>query len=157
MAHSIFDWDDEEEKKGQEADRRAFHPQEQRILQIVKDAGVPIYAKPGFEADDLIATMARDRPQKILDMKATSVAKEVRSNGPPGTARAAPSHDVVMAVEDRISAAPKAIRRAAATKSSVTRAMSASSIAFVRFMMIGLNLGVGDRPRSPVAAATGPA
>ena len=35
-----------------------FHPQEQRILQIVKDAGVPIFFKPGFEADDLIATMA---------------------------------------------------------------------------------------------------
>ena len=26
--------------------------------QIVRDAGVPIFAKPGFEADDLIATMA---------------------------------------------------------------------------------------------------
>ncbi len=36
-----------------------FHPQEQRILQIVRDAGVPIFAKPGYEADDLIATMAK--------------------------------------------------------------------------------------------------
>src|SRR5438105_3061093 len=36
-----------------------FLPQEQRILQIVRDAGVPIFAKPGFEADDLIATMAK--------------------------------------------------------------------------------------------------
>ncbi len=36
-----------------------FEPQETRILQIVRDAGVPIYGKPGFEADDLIATMAR--------------------------------------------------------------------------------------------------
>ena len=36
-----------------------FYPQEQRILQIVRDAGVPIFAKPGFEADDLIATMAK--------------------------------------------------------------------------------------------------
>jgi DNA polymerase-1 len=35
-----------------------FGPQEARILQIVRDAGVPIFAKPGFEADDLIATMA---------------------------------------------------------------------------------------------------
>src|SRR5947209_1703261 len=36
-----------------------FHPQEQRILRIVKDAGIPIFAAPGYEADDLIATMAR--------------------------------------------------------------------------------------------------
>jgi DNA polymerase-1 len=36
-----------------------FHPQEARILQIVRDAGVPIFAKAGFEADDLIATMAK--------------------------------------------------------------------------------------------------
>src|SRR3954467_10867662 len=35
-----------------------FLPQEERILRVVKDAGVPIYAKPGFEADDLLATMA---------------------------------------------------------------------------------------------------
>jgi DNA polymerase-1 len=35
-----------------------FGPQEERILQIVRDSGIPIFAKPGFEADDLIATMA---------------------------------------------------------------------------------------------------
>ena len=36
-----------------------FNPQEQRILQIVRDAGVPIFVKPGFEADDVIATLAK--------------------------------------------------------------------------------------------------
>src|SRR5439155_2085619 len=36
-----------------------FLPQERRILEIVRDAGVPIFSKPGFEADDVIATMAR--------------------------------------------------------------------------------------------------
>ncbi len=36
-----------------------FFPQEERILRLVRDAGIPIFAKPGFEADDLIATMAR--------------------------------------------------------------------------------------------------
>src|SRR3954463_6162460 len=36
-----------------------FFPQEKRILEIVKDAGVPIFSKAGFEADDLIATMAK--------------------------------------------------------------------------------------------------
>ena len=36
-----------------------FNPQEERILRIVRDSGVPIFVKPGFEADDVIATMAR--------------------------------------------------------------------------------------------------
>src|SRR4051794_5844256 len=36
-----------------------FVPQEQRILQVVKDAGVPIFAAPRYEADDLIATMVK--------------------------------------------------------------------------------------------------
>src|SRR3954463_6577300 len=30
-----------------------FKPQEKRILDIVRDAGVPIFCKPGYEADDL--------------------------------------------------------------------------------------------------------
>ena len=36
-----------------------FRPQEERILQIVRDAGVPIFVKAGFEADDLIATFVK--------------------------------------------------------------------------------------------------
>ena len=36
-----------------------FFPQERRILQIVRAAGIPVFAKPGYEADDLIATMVR--------------------------------------------------------------------------------------------------
>ena len=36
-----------------------FRPQEQRILEIVREVGVPIFAKGGFEADDLIATFAK--------------------------------------------------------------------------------------------------
>src|ERR1700710_1292820 len=36
-----------------------FRPQEERILRIVRDAGIPIFVKPGFEADDVIATMAK--------------------------------------------------------------------------------------------------
>ena len=35
-----------------------FNPQEERVLRIVKDAGVPIFVQPRFEADDVIATMA---------------------------------------------------------------------------------------------------
>src|SRR6059058_1680129 len=35
-----------------------FFPQEERILEIVRDIGIPIFVKPGYEADDLLATMA---------------------------------------------------------------------------------------------------
>jgi len=36
-----------------------FLPQEQQILRLVRDAGVPLFAMEGFEADDLIATFVR--------------------------------------------------------------------------------------------------
>ncbi len=36
-----------------------FGPQEARILQICRDAGVPIYFVPAYEADDVLATMAK--------------------------------------------------------------------------------------------------
>jgi DNA polymerase-1 len=55
-----------------------FHPQEQRILQIVKDAGIPIFAKPGFEADDLIATMARDLCEHDFEVFLVSKDKDLR-------------------------------------------------------------------------------
>lgn len=55
-----------------------FNPQEQRILQIVRDAGVPIFAKPGFEADDLIATMARKLCDQGWDIFLVSKDKDLR-------------------------------------------------------------------------------
>jgi DNA polymerase-1 len=36
-----------------------FGPQEARILQICRDAGVPIFFVPAYEADDVLATMAK--------------------------------------------------------------------------------------------------
>ncbi len=35
-----------------------FLPQEQRIFSIVRDSGLPMFEVPGFEADDIIATLA---------------------------------------------------------------------------------------------------
>lgn len=46
-------------KANRQAPPPDFHPQEQKILQIVRDIGVRVFVKPGFEADDLLATMAR--------------------------------------------------------------------------------------------------
>src|ERR1700760_370134 len=55
-----------------------FYPQEERILRIVRDAGVPIFEKPGFEADDLIATMAKNLCDKGLDIYLVSKDKDLR-------------------------------------------------------------------------------
>src|SRR4051794_16824442 len=55
-----------------------FHPQEERIIQIVKDVGVPIFVKPGFEADDLIATMARQLCEQDYEVFLVSKDKDLR-------------------------------------------------------------------------------
>src|SRR4051794_209677 len=55
-----------------------FHPQEQRILRIVKDAGVPIFCKPGFEADDVIATMAKRLCDQDFEIFLVSKDKDLR-------------------------------------------------------------------------------
>src|SRR4051794_37711626 len=53
-------------------------PQEARILQIVRDAGIPIFVKPGFEADDLIATIARKLCDKGYEIVMVSKDKDLR-------------------------------------------------------------------------------
>lgn len=55
-----------------------FEPQERRILQIVRDAGVPVFGKPGFEADDLIATMVKRLHDKGFDVVIVSKDKDLR-------------------------------------------------------------------------------
>jgi DNA polymerase-1 len=55
-----------------------FAPQEQRILEIVHDAGVPIFAKPGYEADDLIATIAHELCDKDYEILVVSKDKDLR-------------------------------------------------------------------------------
>jgi DNA polymerase-1 len=55
-----------------------FNPQEDRILQIVRDAGVPIFVKPGFEADDVIATMAKKLEGQGFEVFLVSKDKDLR-------------------------------------------------------------------------------
>ena len=55
-----------------------FAPQEERILKIVRDAGVPIFAKPGFEADDLIATLAKRLCNQGYEIFLVSKDKDLR-------------------------------------------------------------------------------
>ncbi|WP_428937079.1 DNA polymerase I [Fontivita pretiosa] len=55
-----------------------FFPQEQRIIRIVRDAGVPIFCKPGCEADDLIATIAQKLCDRGFDIYLVSRDKDLR-------------------------------------------------------------------------------
>jgi DNA polymerase-1 len=55
-----------------------FNPQEERILRIVRDAGVPIFVKPGFEADDVIATMATKLKNQGYEIFLVSKDKDLR-------------------------------------------------------------------------------
>ncbi|MEL7238908.1 MAG: 5'-3' exonuclease H3TH domain-containing protein, partial [Planctomycetota bacterium] len=54
-----------------------FKPQEERIIQLVKDAGIPIYVAPGFEADDLIASIV-DQNKGEYDFHLVSKDKDLR-------------------------------------------------------------------------------
>src|SRR6266850_4687690 len=55
-----------------------LEPQEKRILRIVEDAGIPVFAKRGFEADDLIATMAKKLRDQGWDIVLVSKDKDLR-------------------------------------------------------------------------------
>jgi DNA polymerase-1 len=67
-----------EYKSNRKAPPDDFHPQEERILRIVRDAGLPIFAKAGFEADDLIATMAKRLCDKGFETFMVSKDKDLR-------------------------------------------------------------------------------
>jgi 5'-3' exonuclease len=50
---------DPEYKANREPPPEDLIPQIKRIIQIVKAAGIPILCEPGFEADDVLATLCR--------------------------------------------------------------------------------------------------
>src|SRR5205807_4568567 len=65
-------------KAQREAPPEDFAPQEKRILEIVRDAGVPIFAKHTFEADDLIATMVKQLCDLDYEVLLVSNDKDLR-------------------------------------------------------------------------------
>jgi DNA polymerase I len=67
-----------EYKANRESPPDDFFPQEKRILQIVGDLGIPIFAKRGYEADDLIATMVRRLRDKGFETVLVSKDKDLR-------------------------------------------------------------------------------
>ncbi|HEX4052772.1 MAG TPA: DNA polymerase I [Tepidisphaeraceae bacterium] len=52
--------------------------QEKQIFQIVRDLGIPIFAKPGYEADDLIATLVHRLGDKGFETVLVSKDKDLR-------------------------------------------------------------------------------
>src|SRR6478672_8804483 len=69
---------DPEYKANRTSPPEDFKPQEERILQIVKDAGIPIFSRQGTEADDLIATMAHKLCDKGWEIFLVSKDKDLR-------------------------------------------------------------------------------
>jgi DNA polymerase I len=61
-----------------------FHPQAQRIIEIVEKAGIPVLAATGYEADDIMATAAErfasDELQVVLISRDKDLDQLVRSN-----------------------------------------------------------------------------
>ena len=55
-----------------------FRPQEQRILRMVADAGIPVIAMPGFEADDIMATLACRLSESDFNVVLVSKDKDLR-------------------------------------------------------------------------------
>ncbi len=53
-----------------------FHPQRERIVQIVRAAGIPVLTLPGFEADDLMATLARRATEADPDLMVYLVSRD---------------------------------------------------------------------------------
>jgi DNA polymerase-1 len=69
---------DPQYKANRESPPSDFEPQERRILQIVRDAGVPVFSKDGFEADDLIATMVKQLADRDVETYLVSKDKDLR-------------------------------------------------------------------------------
>jgi len=65
-------------KANRQATPPDLEPQEKRILQIVQDAGIPVFAQRGFEADDLIATMTKRLCDQGWDIVVVSKDKDLR-------------------------------------------------------------------------------
>ncbi len=67
---------DADYKANREPPPEDFAPQAERIVDIVKAAGIPIFVKPGFEADDLIATIARRVTDEHPDLQTVIVSRD---------------------------------------------------------------------------------
>ena len=65
-------------KANRESPPDDFHPQEQRIFRMVRDAGVPLIGIPGYEADDIMATLTCRARERDMDVVLVSKDKDLR-------------------------------------------------------------------------------
>lgn len=68
---------DPEYKANREPPPEDLIPQIKRIIQIVKAAGIPILSKPGFEADDVLATLCRQVADQDVQVCLVSKDKDL--------------------------------------------------------------------------------
>jgi DNA polymerase-1 len=68
---------DENYKANRDPAPEALHVQADRITEIVKTVGIPIYRLPGFEADDLMATIAHRLHDEDVDVYLVSRDKDL--------------------------------------------------------------------------------
>jgi 5'-3' exonuclease len=64
-------------KANREPPPEDFPPQEKRILQIVEAAGVPVLSLPGYEADDILATLVEQARGRDMDVYLVSKDKDL--------------------------------------------------------------------------------
>ncbi len=65
-------------KTNRSAPPEDFKPQEERILRMVADAGIPVIAIPGYEADDIMATLACRLAESDFKVVLVSKDKDLR-------------------------------------------------------------------------------
>jgi DNA polymerase-1 len=65
-----------EYKANREAPPDDFEPQKDRIIEIVQKCGIPVLVRPGFEADDLIATIVRRVGERNSDVRVFLVSRD---------------------------------------------------------------------------------
>ncbi len=68
---------DPQYKANREPPPESLHVQVDRIVSIVTTLGIPIYRVPGFEADDLMATMAHKLRDEDIEVYLVSVDKDL--------------------------------------------------------------------------------
>jgi len=68
---------DEEYKANREPAPEDLAPQIERILQIVESQGIPILSVPGFEADDVMATMCKKLAEKDVHVLLVGTDKDL--------------------------------------------------------------------------------
>ncbi len=83
-------------KANREPPPEDFHPQKKRIVSIVQAMGIPVLKMPGFEADDLMATIAEKMAPANMDVYLVSRDKDLEQLITPGVSMLDPTDGKVL-------------------------------------------------------------